>query len=66
MMRSGGAYDRIVRGLSGIYIAIGLVLIVLTIARGGTPISIGFLMGFAFVAIGVGRIWFQRSMTGDE
>lgn len=66
MLKRGGAYDRIVHLLSAIYIVIGGILIVMTLSRGGTPISIGFLMGIAFLAIGIGRIWFQRSMGTDE
>ena len=40
MMKRGGAYDRIVHLLSAIYIVVGLVLLGLTLSRGGTPISI--------------------------
>ena len=41
-------------------------LLALTLSRGGTPISIGFLMGIAFLAIGIGRIWFQRTVGTDK
>lgn len=66
MMKSGGFYDRLVHLLSAIYIVVGIVLLVMTISRGGTPISIGFLMGIAFLAIGIGRIWFQRTVGTDK
>lgn len=66
MMKSGGFYDRVVHLLSAIYIVVGLVLLVMTLSRGGTPISIGFLMGIAFLAIGIGRIWFQRTVGTDK
>ena len=36
---------------------VGLVILVVTLANGGGPASVGFLMGIAFVAVGVGRLW---------
>ena len=36
---------------------IGLVVLVVTLANGGGPASVGVLMGIAFVAVGVGRLW---------
>jgi hypothetical protein len=35
---------------------------VATIANGGTPVSVGFLMGIAFLAVGVGRFWIATRM----
>jgi hypothetical protein len=32
-------------------------LIVVTLANGGGPASIGFLMGILFTAVGIGRFW---------
>ena len=36
---------------------LGLVLLVATLANGGGPASIGFLMGILFTAVGIGRFW---------
>lgn len=50
-------YRGAVRGFSLVFIAIGLVVLVATLANGGGPASVGFLMGIAFLAVGVGRFW---------
>ena len=34
-----------------------VLLLVVTLANGGGPASIGFVMGILFVAVGVGRYW---------
>lgn len=62
-MKPGGAYDRSVRALSGVYGVIGIVILALTLAQGGGPTSVGFLIGLAFIAVGVGRYLVQRKMT---
>lgn len=56
------SYGRAVRAFSVVFVAIGLVLLVATLANGGGPASVGFLMGIAFVAVGAGRIWLQSRM----
>lgn len=50
-------YHGAVRGLSLVFIAIGLGVLIVTLANGGGPASVGVLMGVAFLAIGVGRLW---------
>lgn len=62
-MKPGGAYDRSVRALSGVYGVIGIVILALTLAQGGGPTSVGFLIGLAFIAVGFGRYLVQRKMT---
>ncbi len=62
-MKPGGAYDRSVRALSAVYGVIGLVILVLTVVQGGGPTSVGFLIGLAFIAVGVGRYVVQRKIT---
>jgi len=64
-MRRGGLYDRSIRALSAVYVVIGLALLVLTLARGGGPTAVGFLLGILFVAVGVGRIAIQRRIGRD-
>jgi hypothetical protein len=50
-------YRQAVRGFSLAFIAIGLVVLGVTLANGGGPASVGLLMGIAFVAVGAGRLW---------
>jgi hypothetical protein len=42
--------------MSVIMIVIGLVMLVLTIARGGGPVSLGVVLGILFVAAGALRL----------
>lgn len=65
-MKRGGVYDRSIRVVSLIYLLIGVVILAMTIARGGGPTSVGFLIGLAFIGVGVGRYLVQRKVTGDR
>ncbi len=56
------AYHSAVRGFSAVSIAIGLALLVVTLANGGGPASVGVLMGVVFVAVGAGRLWIASRM----
>lgn len=60
--RGQEAYQRAVTGFSLVLLAIGLVVLVVTLANGGGPASIGFLMGIAFLAVGAGRLWLNSRM----
>jgi hypothetical protein len=51
------AYHGAIKGFSLIFAAIGVLLLVVTLANGGGPLSIGFLMGILFVVVGAGRFW---------
>lgn len=51
------AYHGAIRGFSLVFVVLGLLLLVVTLADGGGPASTGFLMGILFVAVGVGRFW---------
>jgi len=55
-------YRHAVRGFSLAFVLIGLVVLVVTLANGGGPASVGVLMGVAFVAVGVGRLWVGARM----
>ena len=50
-------YHSAIRGFSLVFVVVGVVLLIATIADGGTPASIGFILGILFVAVGVGRFW---------
>ncbi len=51
------AYQGAIRAFSAAFVAIGLLLVVVTLANGGGPASVGFLLGLAFTAVGVLRLW---------
>jgi drug/metabolite transporter (DMT)-like permease len=50
------------RLLSSIMVLLGVVLVVLTIARGGGPVSLGTILGVLFVLAGVMRLRLERSV----
>jgi hypothetical protein len=56
-------YNGAVRAFSVAFIAIGLVVLVVTLANGGGPASLGTLLGLAFLGIGVGRLWMGARMS---
>jgi len=53
--------ERIYRGsirlFSLVFVVLGIGLLVATFAKGGGPLSVGTLLGVAFLAVGVGRLW---------
>jgi hypothetical protein len=57
-------YRGSVRALSLVFVALGLLLLASTLAQGGGPLSVGVLMGVAFVAVGALRFWLA-SRTGS-
>ena len=56
-MNGERVYRGAVRAFSVAMAAIGLAVLVVTLANGGGPASLGFLMGIAFLLVGVGRLW---------
>lgn len=65
-MSSQRVYRGAVRAFSLTFIAVGLAVLVVTLANGGGPASVGFLMGLAFVGIGIGRLWAGARMSGGS
>jgi hypothetical protein len=55
-------YRNAVRGFSLAFVLIGLVVLAVTLVNGGGPASVGVLMGVAFLAVGVGRLWIAARM----
>ncbi len=53
--------ERIYRGsvrlFSLVFIVLGLAILASTLANGGGPLSVGVLLGLAFLAVGAGRLW---------
>ncbi|HVY96957.1 MAG TPA: hypothetical protein VHA54_08370 [Solirubrobacterales bacterium] len=62
-MNGSRAYHGAVRAFSLVFALIGLVLLVVTLAAGGGPASVGVLMGVAFLLVGGGRLYVE-SRTG--
>jgi hypothetical protein len=50
-------YRGSVRAFSLVFIALGLLILISTLANGGGPLSVGTLLGLAFLAVGAGRLW---------
>lgn len=59
MPEPGRIHRSSTRVMSFVMMVIGLVLIVRTISLGGSPLSTGILLGGAFVAVGVLRLYVQ-------
>jgi hypothetical protein len=57
-------HQRVVRSLSLVFLALGLAILVSTFANGGGPLSVGTLMGVAFLAVGVARLWLSGVFRG--
>ncbi len=55
-------YRGAVTGFSLVFVAIGLLVIVVTLANGGGPASVGVVMGLAFLIVGAGRLWVNSKM----
>ncbi len=65
-MNSQRVYHGAVRAFSLTFVAVGLAVLVVTLANGGGPASVGFLLGIAFLGIGVGRLWAGARMSGGR
>ena len=57
-------YQGAVRAFSLAFVAIGLAVLVVTLAAGGGPLSLGVLLGLAFLGIGIGRLWAAARLSG--
>jgi hypothetical protein len=56
------AYQGAVRAFSLVFVAVGLAVLIVTLANGGGPASVGVLMGVAFLGVGLGRLWVGSRM----
>ena len=57
MTSSERIYRRSVQAFSLVFVVLGLVLLIVTLVSGGGPLSVGTLLGLAFLAVGAGRLW---------
>jgi hypothetical protein len=49
-----------VRVFSALIVIFAAVILVSTIAKGGGPLSVGFLLGLAFLGLGIARLYLTR------
>lgn len=52
-----GAYRNSTRFLGVLTCALGVAMVVLSIARGGGPLALGVIVGACFFLLGVGRLY---------
>lgn len=50
-------HQHAVRLFSFVMLALGVAILISTFANGGGPLSVGFLLGVAFLAVGAARLW---------
>ena len=50
-------YRGSVRIFSAIFVLLGLAILISTFAQGGGPLSLGVVLGIAFLAVGIVRGW---------
>lgn len=55
---------RSTQALSVVFLALGLLILVSTFAHGGGPLSVGTLLGLAFLAVGAARLWLSGTFRG--
>ena len=58
--RRDDVYGAAVTVFSTAIIAFGVAILVVTLIHGGGPISVGFVLGLGFVALGSARLYLQR------
>jgi hypothetical protein len=63
-MSSDRFYHGAVLAFSLAFLAIGIVVLVVTLANGGGPASVGFFLGIAFIVVGAGRLWLAARSGG--
>jgi hypothetical protein len=56
------AYRQSTRVFAVVIFALGLVMVVTTLARGGGALALGIVVGVAFMALGAGRLY----LAGDR
>jgi hypothetical protein len=57
-------YVRSIQLLSLAFLALGLAILASTFIHGGGPLSLGTLLGVAFLAVGAARLWLSGSIRG--
>lgn len=55
-------HDKVIRLFSVLQVLLGVAIIVVTVFRGGGPLSLGVILGVALVAVGLARWRLQQRM----
>lgn len=55
-------YRGAVRGFSAVFVVLGVVILLATLIQGGGPLSLGVVLGIAFLLVGAGRLWIASRM----
>lgn len=58
-------HQRSVRAIAAVFVALGLTILASTFIHGGGPLSVGTLLGLAFIAVGVARLWLSGLFRSD-
>ncbi len=56
-------YHGSVRAFSVLFLLVGVGILVATLVNGGGPLSVGVVLGVAFLAVGGGRLWAASRMS---
>ena len=64
MSGSRGIGPGFTRVFACVIVALGVAMIVRTVAAGGEPLSFGIIIGVLFVAIGLGRLYLSVRTSG--
>jgi hypothetical protein len=54
------AYRQSIRAISLVLVAVGIAMVVATLARGGEPLDVGVLLGVMLAGLGVARFAMAR------
>lgn len=54
------AYTASTRVMSVVLFALGIAMVVVTLAQGGGPLALGVILGVMLAALGAGRLWLGR------
>ena len=60
------AYTTSQRVLGVLLSVVGVAMVVATLAGGGGPLALGFVVGVLFVALGAARVWLARPPSATE
>jgi hypothetical protein len=56
------AYLASTRVLSAVLLVLGVAMVVTAVARGGSPLALGVVLGTLLALLGAGRLWLARGV----
>lgn len=60
MLEPRDIHRRATMAVSAAMLAVGIAIIVVTLANGGGPLALGMILGVLFTALGAGRLYIAR------